>query len=68
MVKNTSSHMAVTIVFADYRKVDGLVLPFRISQEAAPGTVVMTLDKIEANVPVDDAQFQMPVVVATPGK
>jgi outer membrane lipoprotein-sorting protein len=61
MVKSTSTHIAVTILFGDYRPVDGLVLPFRIEQNAAPGTVVMTLDKIETNVPVDDAQFRMPV-------
>ncbi|MGA2186434.1 MAG: hypothetical protein ABSH47_25745 [Bryobacteraceae bacterium] len=61
MVKSTSTHIAVTILFGDYRPVNGLVLPFRIEQNAAPGTVVMTLDKVETNVPVDEEQFRMPV-------
>jgi outer membrane lipoprotein-sorting protein len=64
MVKSTSTHIGVTILFGDYRTVDGLVLPFRIEQDAAPGTVVMKLDKIETNVPVDEAQFQMPTAPA----
>jgi outer membrane lipoprotein-sorting protein len=64
MVKSTSTHIAVTILFGDYRAVDGLVMPFRIEQSAAPGTVKMTLDKIETNVPLDDAQFRMPVAAA----
>jgi outer membrane lipoprotein-sorting protein len=61
MVKSTSAHVGVTILFSDYRAVDGLVVPFRIEQDAGPGTVKMTLDKIELNVPVDDGLFQMPV-------
>jgi len=61
MVKSASAHVGVTILFSDYRMVDGLVVPFKIEQDAGPGTVKMTLDKIELNVPVDDAQFQMPV-------
>jgi outer membrane lipoprotein-sorting protein len=60
MVKSTSTHMGATILFGDYRAVDGLMVPFRIEQTAGGGGVVMTLDKIETNVPVDEAQFRMP--------
>lgn len=59
MVKSSSTHIGTTILFSDYRPVDGLVMPFRIEQ-SAPGAVVMTLNKIETNVPVDEAQFRMP--------
>jgi len=61
MVKSASTHVGVTILFSDYRAVDGLVVPFKIEQDAGPGTVKMTLDKIELNVPVDDGLFHMPV-------
>ena len=62
MVKSTSTHIGVTVLLSDYRTVDGLVLPFHIEQSAGPGSVKMTLVKIETNVPVDDAQFRMPQV------
>jgi outer membrane lipoprotein-sorting protein len=60
MVKSNSTHIGTTILFDDYRPVDGLVLPFRIEQSGGAGTVKMTMDKIETNVPVDEAQFRMP--------
>ena len=60
MVKSSSEHVGSNITFGDYRQVDGLMLPFRIEQNAAAGKIVMTLDKIETNVPVDEAQFHMP--------
>jgi len=59
MVKSSSTHIAVTVLFGDYRPVNGLMMPFHIEQSAGPGTVKMTLDKVETNVPVDDAQFHM---------
>jgi len=64
MVKSSSAHMGANITFGDYRAVDGLMLPFRIEQNAAAGKVVMTLDKIEINVAVDEAQFKMPTAAA----
>jgi outer membrane lipoprotein-sorting protein len=64
MVKSSSEHVGVNVLFADYRPVDGLMLPFRIEQNAAAGKVVMTLDKIEINVAVDEAQFKMPTAAA----
>jgi len=64
MVKSSSAHMGSNITFGDYRQVDGLMLPFRIEQNAAAGKIVMTLDKIEINVPVDEAQFKMPAATA----
>jgi len=61
MVKSTSTHIGAVILFGDYRTVDGLVMPFRIEQDAPPGSVVMKLEKIETNIPLGDAQFRMPV-------
>ena len=53
----------VETIFSDFRDVDGIMYPFRYeilynSQSA----VVITVDKIEFNLPVDDAIFKKPEV------
>jgi outer membrane lipoprotein-sorting protein len=63
MVKSTGNHLGATILFGDYRSVDGLIMPFSIDQNSAGGAVKMTLSKVETNVPVDDAEFRMPAAV-----
>ena len=61
MVKSTSEHIGSTILFSNYQPVDGLMMPFRVEQSsAAGGGMVMTLDNIQTNIPLDDAQFRMP--------
>jgi photosynthetic reaction center cytochrome c subunit len=46
--------------YADYRDVDGLKIPFRWSL-ARPGTrFTVQVDKLEQNIPVDDAKFAPP--------
>lgn len=47
--------------FSDYRSVDGSMVPF-LSKQRQNGTVIATttLDKVEFNVPIDDAFFRMP--------
>jgi outer membrane lipoprotein-sorting protein len=47
--------------FSDYRSVDGSLVPF-VMKQRQNGTVVATttLDKVEFNVPVEDAYFKMP--------
>lgn len=52
--------------FKDYRDVNGLKYPFVIESNA-PGTEMMqtiTAEKIETNIPLDDARFAKPVVAA----
>jgi outer membrane lipoprotein-sorting protein len=51
----------ITTELADYREVDGRMVPFVIRQ-LVNGTVnaSTTIDKIEFNVPVDDSLFKMP--------
>ena len=46
----------------DYKEVGGLMLPFSLEsgQKGAPQKMKMTFDKIELNVPIDDARFKMP--------
>ena len=60
MVKSTGNHLGATILFGDYRAVDGLTMPFSIDQSSAAGAVKITLSKVETNVPVDEAEFRMP--------
>jgi outer membrane lipoprotein-sorting protein len=66
MVRSASMHIGVTVDFGDYRPVNGLMMPFSMEQTAAPGTVKMTVEKIETNVPVDEAVFRMPAPAAPP--
>jgi len=65
MVRSTGNHLGATILFGDYRSVDGLTMPFSIDQNSAAGAVRMTLTKVETNIPVDEAEFRMPAVPAS---
>jgi len=53
--------MQIETRLSDYRTVDGRTLPFKIAQ-IVNGTTAVNLkyDKIEFNVPMDDAMFKMP--------
>ena len=48
----------------DYKEVSGLMFPCAIEsgQKGSPQKMKMTIQKIEVNVPIADAQFTMPVV------
>jgi thiol-disulfide isomerase/thioredoxin len=48
------------IYFGDWRKVDGVMLPFRLTQSIAGRTFVITLDEIKQNVGVAAEIFQRP--------
>jgi thiol-disulfide isomerase/thioredoxin len=48
------------VYYGDWRKVDGVLLPFRLTQTTADRTFVITLDEIKLNVAVDDTVFQRP--------
>jgi len=49
--------------FGDYEKVDGIYEPFAIEQgrKGDPERTKLTVEKVEFNVPVEDAVFAMPV-------
>ncbi len=53
-----------TIVFSDYRDVNGVKFPFSIDEERIEGPITQSFaiytDKIEVNVPMDDALFVPP--------
>ena len=46
---------------ADYKPVDGVLMPFSLTQ-LVNGKLAMeiTIEKMDANVPVDEAVFKMP--------
>jgi photosynthetic reaction center cytochrome c subunit len=48
------------IDFADYRDVNGIKLPFRITYAWLDGRDAIVLDEIRTNVPVDEAKFGRP--------
>ncbi|HJR07981.1 MAG TPA: c-type cytochrome [Pyrinomonadaceae bacterium] len=56
------------IDFEDYRDVNGVKLPFtiRVSEIDTFFSSTRKFAEIKQNVPVDDAQFQMPAATATP--
>lgn len=50
----------------DYKEVDGWYIPFSIETNVKgnPNRAKVTYEKIEANVPIDDARFRMPTTPA----
>lgn len=47
---------------SDYRTVDGVKTAFSVKVVSAVQTIVVTLDKVEHNTPLDDAMFVKPAV------
>ena len=56
------SEVETESVSSDYKEVGGLILPYTIQQGAKgqPQKQTITVDKIELNLPIDDARFKMP--------
>ncbi len=47
-------------IFSDYREVDGVKVPYKITTQIAMGEMIITVRTIEHDVPVDDALFLPP--------
>jgi outer membrane lipoprotein-sorting protein len=60
MVRGTEQETETS--FSDYREVNGLMFPFaqQSSIKGSPQVQKLTIEKLELNVPVDDASFKMP--------
>jgi outer membrane lipoprotein-sorting protein len=58
------SEVETESVSSDYKEVGGLVLPHTIVQgpKGSPQKQTITIDKVELDVPLDDALFKMPEV------
>ena len=56
------SEVETESVSSDYKEVGGLILPHTVQQGAKgqPQKQTITVDKIELNLPIDDARFKMP--------
>ncbi|MDB4966162.1 MAG: hypothetical protein JWN44_1851 [Myxococcales bacterium] len=52
--------------FEDYRKVDGVMLPFTVVRNIAGEAQTIKYQSIKHNVPVDEAQFARPAATPTP--
>lgn len=54
--------MNTVTTFADYRKVDGAVLPFKVSMISPPNAAfTIKIREVKQNVKIDDSIFAMPV-------
>ena len=52
----------------DYREVNGVMFPFAIENgiKGSPQKEKITIEKLEINVPLDEASFKMPAVAPAP--
>jgi hypothetical protein len=66
MVRGTEHEIETSL--GDYREVNGIMFPFAIesSQKGSPEKQKISIDKIELNVPVDEASFKMPAAAPAP--
>jgi hypothetical protein len=51
--------------FADYRNVQGVKTPYRWTIARPGGSFTIQLDKVEQNVPIEDARFVEPTSATT---
>jgi hypothetical protein len=58
------TEMELETIIGDYKEVDGIMLPHSIDAGAkgSPQRQKLVVEKIEINVPIDDARFKMPDV------
>ena len=66
MIRGAEREYETTL--GDYKEVNGWYLPFSIESgvKGSPGRSKITYDKIEANVPLDDARFARPAAKPEP--
>lgn len=57
LVAGAKGVLPVTMDFSDFRTIDGIALPFVTTTKNPAMTMVMTLQSVEDNVPLDDAIF-----------
>lgn len=64
------THVETITDYGDYEQIDGVYFPFSMASHtkgAGPfGRQQITVDKAQANVPMDDTLFAFPVAAATP--
>ena len=50
--------MSITTLFSDYREVDGILFPFKMSQSVGPQSFDVLVNSIEVNKGIDDSVFK----------
>src|SRR6185503_15661563 len=59
--RQTSSGMVrAEVYYGDWRKVDGIQLPFSITQSMGQSTFGFTVEEVKHNVPLEEAVFRRP--------
>jgi hypothetical protein len=57
-VSTSNQSLPYTATYSDYRKVDGVMLPFKVANYSqSNGNVVMTIKSVKQNVPIPDSTF-----------
>ncbi len=59
-VTTAMGELDVETEVADYRDIEGIKTPFRITQTGAGPVMVFTIQKLEYNVPIPDSRFALP--------
>jgi hypothetical protein len=57
---SSSGPTRAEVYFHDWRQVDGVKIPFRLTQVMATRKFVTTIEEVKHNIPVDDAIFRKP--------
>ncbi len=60
-VNKESGILLYEVYFEDYRKVDGVEMPFRVRQTSSDGENIIEYSEIKTNVAIDDGKFVKPV-------
>jgi Protein of unknown function (DUF620) len=55
-----NGNLTVENLLSDYKKVDGLLIPFKTRQKVLTQEIVITLDKVEHNVKLPENRFDLP--------
>ncbi len=58
--KTANGELSMELYFSEYKKVDGVLLPFKTREKADSMEFVIALDKVEHNVKVPDSRFNLP--------
>jgi outer membrane lipoprotein-sorting protein len=56
----TQQNSTATVLFEDYKDVDGVKVPFTMKQDSPEISLVIKTQEVKHNVPVDDAKFAKP--------
>jgi len=59
-VKTQMGDVPTEVLYSDYKKVDGILMPHKLHQKALSQQIVMTVDKVQHNVEMPAGRFDLP--------